>query len=89
MPGLNGASQSASSAGIPIAAIDRDLDPDGQNAMVIRRFLSQAAFNARQQNEVVVLARLRPDTVTALQIWAQQDRAKSLNLVPISAILNR
>ncbi|MGB1235202.1 MAG: divergent polysaccharide deacetylase family protein [Planktomarina sp.] len=87
--GLNSTGQSALSAGIPVATINRDLDREGQNATVIRRFLSQAAFNARQQNEISVLARLRPDTVTALQIWAQQERAKSLNLVPISVILNR
>lgn len=87
--GLNTVQQTATAAGIPVATIMRDLDANGQNPAVIRRFLDQSAFNARQDGAGIVLARVRPDTITALLIWSQQSRAQALNLVPASAILNQ
>ncbi|MEO0358330.1 MAG: divergent polysaccharide deacetylase family protein, partial [Pseudomonadota bacterium] len=87
--GLNTAQQTAAAAGIPVAMVLRDLDSNGQNPSVIRRFLDQSAFNTRQDGSGIVLARVRPDTITALLIWAQQSRAQALNLVPVSAILNQ
>ncbi|MGB0798013.1 MAG: divergent polysaccharide deacetylase family protein [Planktomarina sp.] len=85
--GLNTAVQLAARAGIPAKTAARDLDGNNQNATIIRRFVDQAAFKARQNGNVILLARLRADTISALLIWAQQDRAKSVNIAPLSAVL--
>ncbi|SDE92536.1 divergent polysaccharide deacetylase family protein [Limimaricola pyoseonensis] len=77
----------ADEAGVPAVEIYRDLDAAGQDARVIRRFLDQAAFRARQQGAVALLARLRPETVTALTLWGSQNRAGQVAQVPLSAVL--
>ncbi|NVO23633.1 divergent polysaccharide deacetylase family protein [Donghicola mangrovi] len=88
--GLNTAQKVAVKEGVPAAAIFRDLDGKDQNADVIRRFLDNAAFRARQSEDgVVVLTRLRPETLSALLIWALQDRASQVSLAPASAILKQ
>jgi len=51
--GLNATIRAAEKAGVPATTIFRDLDADGQDARVIRRFLDQAAFRARQESGVV------------------------------------
>ncbi len=56
---------------------------------MIRRFLDQAAFKAGQEGAVIMLGRLRPDTISALLLWGLQDRANSVALVPVSAVLTR
>ena len=53
----------------------------------MRRFLDQAAFKARQEGAVVMMGRLRADTVSALLLWGLQDRATSVAMVPISVVL--
>lgn len=85
--GLDAASQIAAQADIPAGTIYRDLDAEGQNNTVIRRFLDQAAFRAQQDGSVILLARMRPETISALLIWHQQDRAERVNLAPLSATL--
>ena len=86
--GLNTAQKLLAREGVPSAAVFRDFDAKGQNATVIRRFLDQAAFKAGQENAgVVMVGRLRPDTVSALLLWGLQDRANRVALAPISAIL--
>ena len=65
----------------------RDLDAEGQDARVIRRFLDQAAFRARQESGVVMLGRVRPDTISALILWGTANRAGQVALVPVSAVL--
>ncbi|MFC6759564.1 divergent polysaccharide deacetylase family protein [Sulfitobacter porphyrae] len=55
---------------------------------MIRRFLDQAAFKAGQEGAVIMLG-LRPDTISALLLWGLQDRANSVALVPVSAVLTR
>lgn len=88
--GLNTAQKVAVQEGVPAASIFRDLDGKDQNADVIRRFLDNAAFRARQAEEgVVVLTRLRPETISALLIWALQDRASQVALAPVSAVLKK
>jgi polysaccharide deacetylase 2 family uncharacterized protein YibQ len=74
-------------AGVPAATIYRDLDGEGQDAQVIRRFIDQAAFRARQDSGVVLLGRMRPDTVTALINWGNDKRAAQVAQVPLSAVL--
>ncbi|QGY00337.1 divergent polysaccharide deacetylase family protein [Roseovarius faecimaris] len=86
--GLNTAQKLLAREGVPSAAVFRDFDAKGQNATVIRRFLDQAAFKAGQEEGgVVMVGRLRPDTVSALLLWGLQDRANSVALAPISALL--
>ena len=86
--GLNTAQKLLAREGVPSAAVFRDFDAKGQGATVIRRFLDQAAFKAGQEEGgVVMVGRLRPDTVSALLLWGLQDRANRVALAPISAIL--
>ncbi|MCA0941032.1 divergent polysaccharide deacetylase family protein [Salipiger pacificus] len=87
--GLNTAEALARRAGVPSLTVFRDFDGKGQEPRVMRRFLDQAAFRARQDENVVMLGRLRADTVSALLLWGLQDRASSVALVPVSALLLR
>lgn len=85
--GLNMALRAAEQAEVPAGLIFRDLDGDGQDARVIRRFLDQAAFRARQETGVMLLGRMRPDTISALVLWGTANRAGQVALAPMSAIL--
>lgn len=86
--GLNTAQKLMAREGVPSASVFRDFDAKGQDANAIRRFLDQAAFKAGQQDEgVIMLGRLRADTVSALLLWGLQDRAASVALAPVSAVL--
>ncbi|SFE68909.1 Uncharacterized conserved protein YibQ, putative polysaccharide deacetylase 2 family [Sulfitobacter brevis] len=87
--GLNTMPKLARKDGVPAAPVFRDFDSKGQTATVIRRFLDQAAFKAGQEGAVIMLGRLRPDTITALLQWGLQDRAGQVALVPVSAVLLR
>jgi hypothetical protein len=45
-------------------------------------------MRAGQQDEgVIMLGRVRPDTISALLLWGLQDRAASVALAPVSAVL--
>ncbi|MDB2368984.1 divergent polysaccharide deacetylase family protein [Octadecabacter sp.] len=85
--GLNTAMRAAEQAGVPDAEVYRDLDSDGQDARVIGRFVDQAAFRARQQGGVVLVGRVRPDTISALILWGTVNRDDQVALVPVSQIL--
>ncbi len=86
--GLNTAQKLAVKAGVPAAAVFRDFDGKGQNAKAIRRFLDHAAFKAGQQDGgVIMVGRLRADTISALLLWGLQDRANRVALAPVSAVL--
>lgn len=85
--GLNTALRTAERSEVPAATIYRDLDSEDQDARVIRRFLDQAAFRARQESGVVMLGRVRPDTISALILWGTANRAGQVALVPVSAVL--
>ena len=87
--GLNTAQKLAAREGVPSAVVFRDFDGAGQSPAVMRRFLDQAAFRAGQQGGVIMLGRLRPDTISALLLWGLQDRASRLALAPVSAVLTR
>lgn len=87
--GLNTMPKLARKEGVPAAPVFRDFDSKDQTATVIRRFLDQAAFKAGQEGAVVMLGRMRPDTISALLLWGLQDRASSVALSPISAVLKR
>ena len=85
--GLNMAARAADQAGVPAGVVFRDLDAEGQDARVIRRFVDQAAFRARQESGVILLGRVRPDTISALTLWGNANRAGQVALVPVSAVL--
>ncbi len=87
--GLNTMPKLARKEGVPADPVFRDFDGKGQNARVIRRFLDQAAFKAGQEGAVVMLGRMRPDTISALLLWGLQDRAGKVALAPVSAVLLR
>ncbi|MEP5154176.1 divergent polysaccharide deacetylase family protein, partial [Planktotalea sp.] len=87
--GLNTAQKLASREGVPAATIFRDFDGKDQKAGVIRRFLDQAAFKAGQEGGVIMLGRLRAETISALLIWGLADRASRVALVPVSAVLQQ
>ncbi|MBL4811237.1 MAG: divergent polysaccharide deacetylase family protein, partial [Rhodobacteraceae bacterium] len=87
--GLNMALREALSADVPAQAIYRDLDADGQGARIIRRFIDQAAFRARQQSGVILVARMRPDTLSALTLWGTANQAEHVAMAPVSAVLAR
>ncbi|MEL6564489.1 MAG: divergent polysaccharide deacetylase family protein [Pseudomonadota bacterium] len=85
--GLNTAQKLAARAGVPAGLIFRDFDSAGQTPTVIRRFLDQAAFRADQEGGVIMVGRLRPDTISALLLWGLQDRAQRVALAPVSHVL--
>jgi polysaccharide deacetylase 2 family uncharacterized protein YibQ len=85
--GLNMAGRAAEATGVPAAVVYRDLDAEDQDARVIRRFVDQAAFRARQESGVVLVGRVRPDTISALILWGSTNSGDQVALVPISAIL--
>lgn len=85
--GLDTARKLASRDGVPAASVFRDFDSKGQTATVIRRFLDQAAFKADQEGGVIMVGRLREETLEALLIWGLQDRAASVALAPVSAVI--
>ena len=87
--GLNAAQQMAEGRGLPVETIFRDFDANEQNATVIRRLLDQAAFKARQEGSIVIVGRFRPVTISALLLWGVQDRASSVALAPVSAVLTQ
>ena len=85
--GLNTVQKLAAREGVPSAFVFRDFDGANQTPTVMRRFLDQAAFRAGQEGGVIMLGRVRPDTVSALLLWGLQDRASRVALAPASAVL--
>ena len=86
--GLDTAQKLVAKAGVPSATVFRDFDGAGQDGAAVRRFLDQAAFRAGQEEEgVIMVGRLRPDTISALLLWGLQDRASRVALAPVSAVL--
>ncbi|MDK3072476.1 divergent polysaccharide deacetylase family protein [Sedimentitalea sp. JM2-8] len=87
--GLNAAHKQALRDGVPSALVWRDLDRDGPSPDSMRRGLDQAAFRAVQEGGIVVMARLRPDTVKALLLWAGQTRPGRVAVAPVSAVMKQ
>lgn len=85
--GLNTVQKLAARAGIPSSVVFRDIDGARQDPTVMRRFLDQAAFRAGQEGAVVMLGRLRPETISALLLWGLEDRGNRVALAPISAVM--
>ena len=86
--GLSTANRAAELAGVPSGEVYRELDGDDQDARVIRRFVEQAAFRARQESGVILVGRVRPDTISALILWGTANQGDQVAIVPLSAVLN-
>lgn len=85
--GLNAAQQIAERQSVPGTVVFRAMDGAREGVPVVRRYLDRAAFRAQQEGQVVMVGRLYPDTIEALMAWALEDRAASLAVAPISAVL--
>ncbi len=85
--GLNTGLRIAQREGLPAGLVFRDFDAAGEDPRTVRRFLDGAAFRAGQEDGVIMVGRLRADTISALLVWGLQDRATRVALAPISAIL--
>ena len=85
--GLNTGHKAAIKEGVAAGLVFRDLDGEGQAPVVIRRFLDNAAFRARGEKGVIVVARARADTIQALLEWSLGNRAQTVTLAPLSAVL--
>ncbi|MEX0279490.1 MAG: divergent polysaccharide deacetylase family protein [Ruegeria sp.] len=85
--GLNTVQKLAARNGVPSSVVFRDFDGARQDAKVMRRFLDQAAFRAGQEGAVVMMGRLRPETISALLLWGLEDRGSRVAMAPISAVM--
>ncbi|MCG3267548.1 divergent polysaccharide deacetylase family protein [Yoonia sp. I 8.24] len=85
--GLNAAQQAATEAGVPAAAIMRELDGAGEDEAAIKRRLDQAALRARQTGNAVLLGLVQDTTLAALADWSGGVDQQQLALAPVSAVL--
>lgn len=86
--GLNTASKIATREGVPTARIARDLDAAGESASAIRHSLDREAFKAAQSGRAIVAGRTRPETIAAVSEWVAGGQTGSLDLAPVSAMLD-
>ncbi len=85
--GLNTAEKLAARAGVKAGLIYRVLDANGEKPEMIRRYLDRAAFRAAKDGQVILLGHTNPDTIEALVLWGLEDRASSVAVAPLSAVL--
>ncbi|MCK0143284.1 divergent polysaccharide deacetylase family protein [Aliiroseovarius sp. F20344] len=85
--GLNTGHKNALKIGVPSGLVFRDLDGNGQDSKMIRRFMDNAAFKASLENGVILMGRAVPETMAALIEWNLGNRANSVALVPVSTVL--
>ena len=58
------------------------------NAQFVAFWMGPHSALANSPSEpIVVLARLRPETMSAILIWALQDRAQKTAVVPVSQLM--
>ncbi len=85
--GLGAAEQVAAREGLAHAVIFRELDAGGEDTPVIRRYLDRAAFKAAQEGQVLVIGQTRTETVAALLEWMVEGRGSSVQLAPVTAVM--
>jgi polysaccharide deacetylase 2 family uncharacterized protein YibQ len=85
--GLNAMMQESARAKVPAALVFRDFDGRDQNIAAMKRFLDQAAFRAGIDEDIVMLGRASTDTLQGLAEWSLGNRAATVELVPLSLIL--
>tara|TARA_R110000868_G_scaffold213257_3_gene463234 strand:- start:4969 stop:6585 length:1617 start_codon:yes stop_codon:yes gene_type:complete len=79
----------ATREGVAAATLFRDFDSEGEAAAVIGRFLDYAALKADEDEGVIMVGRVWPQTISALLEWGLADRASQVQLVPVSAVLTQ
>ena len=72
---------------VQATTVFRDLDSKGQSAAIMRRFLDQAIDTAQTEGPLVVMARLRTETINALSNWAEQAGTGTVRVVPVTDAL--
>ena len=85
--GLNAIAQLAQRDGVPAALSFRVFDDQNQSAPVIRRYFDRAAFRAQQEGYVVMVGHTYADSIAAMTEWASGERAGSMALAPVSAVM--
>jgi polysaccharide deacetylase 2 family uncharacterized protein YibQ len=87
--GLNLTRRMAEQNGVPSAPVFRDFGGSDADPARMQRFLESALIRAGQQGSVIVIGRLHPGTVEALNRWVAQNRADRVALAPVSAVLRQ
>lgn len=87
--GLNSILQIADGEGVPAMTVTRVFDTGDSDASRMRRFLDQGAFDATRIGRGVLVGHLRPETLATLADWRGGNRAQSIELAPVSAVLTR
>ena len=85
--GLGSLVREAERSGVSVITALRDIDGAGETNSAIERGLDQAAFRARQLGGVVIVARLKPRTLSVLRDWAFDNQRNGILLGPVSALL--
>ncbi|MEM8980662.1 MAG: divergent polysaccharide deacetylase family protein [Pseudomonadota bacterium] len=74
--------------GVPVRTAERDLGDTAQDVREVRRQLDQVAFAAAQNGTgAVVVAQIHPTIISGLLLWGVSQRAKSVEIVPVSQLL--
>jgi polysaccharide deacetylase 2 family uncharacterized protein YibQ len=85
--GLGSLVREADRSGVSVQTVLRDIDGAGETNSAIERGLDRAAFRARQLGGVVVVARLKPRTLSVLRQWAFDNQRNGILLGPVSALM--
>jgi polysaccharide deacetylase 2 family uncharacterized protein YibQ len=82
------AANAAREVGVPVLSRDVFLDNDDEGAKVEAQF-SRLEKLARTHGAAVAIGHPHPETLTILEKWIPQARAKGFTLVPLTAIVKR
>lgn len=85
--GLNTAQRMAEARGVPAALVARDLGNGEGPFGALARSLDQAGFRARQGDAAILSAKVHPNTLRALEEWAEDLNPAEVSLAPVSAAL--
>ncbi|MEM9248444.1 MAG: divergent polysaccharide deacetylase family protein [Pseudomonadota bacterium] len=85
--GLSPLRSQAERSARPRATIYRQIDSREAGVREIARRLDRAAFEARRGDGVVVVGEARPETLDALQTWANRARGGEVVFAPLSALM--
>jgi len=87
--GLNAALQIADSKDVRATTVFRVFDDGEKNVAAMKRFLDQGAFRAGQVGPVILVGQLRAETLAAIAEWSLGNRAATVALAPVSAVLQK
>ena len=85
--GLNSGLQIAAGRGVKATTVFRVFDDGDRDTAAIKRFMDQGAFRAGQAGPVVLVGQARPETLVAITEWSLGNRAATVSLAPVSAVL--